>query len=88
MLIETFLFQDGTLEVNGEKLINADVQFDVSDIVTFQKWLLGAYDTALADWQSANFYNDDVLDSFDLILMKQTLIVHNISAYVEPVKRV
>ena len=68
--------------------VNADGKFDVSDIVTFQKWLLGASDTALADWQAANFCNDDVLDPFDLILMRQALIGHSIRAYDEPDKSV
>ena len=68
--------------------VNSDGDFSISDIVLLQKWLLGTSDTALADWQAANFYNDDVLDFFDLILMRRALIDHNIRAYVEPDKRV
>ena len=68
--------------------VNADGNFSISDIVLLQKWLLGASDTALADWQAANFYNDDALDFFDLILMRRALIDHNARAYVEPDKRV
>jgi len=64
--------------------VNSDGEFNVSDIVLLQKWLLGVPDIVLADWQAADFYNDDELDVFDLILMRKALIVQSIKDYVAP----
>ena len=54
--------------------VNCDGRFNVSDVVLLQKWLLAVPDTHLANWQAANFCEDDRLDVFDLCLMKRKLI--------------
>ena len=54
--------------------VNSDGKFRISDLVMLQKWLLGVPNTVLADWQAADFFNDDKLDIFDLTLMRQNLI--------------
>ena len=54
--------------------INGDGRFNVSDVVLLQKWLLAVPETHLANWQAANFCEDDRLDVFDLCLMKRKLI--------------
>ena len=54
--------------------VNSDGKFKISDLVMLQKWLLGVHDTVLADWKAADFFNDDMLDIFDLTLMRQALI--------------
>ena len=54
--------------------VNADGVFSVSDVVLFQKWLLAVPDTYLANWKAVDFYEDDVLNVFDLTLMKRALI--------------
>jgi len=54
--------------------VNADGVFSVSDVVLFQKWLLAVPDTYLSNWKAADFCDDDVLNVFDLTLMKRTLI--------------
>ena len=54
--------------------VNADGDFDVSDVILLQKWLLAVPDTQLSDWKAADLCNDEVLDVFDLCLMKRTLI--------------
>lgn len=64
--------------------VNSDGDFTVSDILLLQKWLLGASNSILADWQAADFFNDDDLDIFDLILMKKALIAKSTPNYVEP----
>ena len=64
--------------------VNSDSNFSISDIVLFQKWLLGASDAALADWRAADFFNDDKLDVFDLILMRKELLCYNTGAFVRP----
>ena len=53
---------------------NGDGEFNVSDVIILQKWLLAVPDTHFADWRAANFYPDDRLDVFDLCLMKRALI--------------
>ena len=54
--------------------MNADGEFNISDVVLLQKWLLAVPDTHLADWKAGNFCDDDRLDVFDLCLMKRELL--------------
>ena len=54
--------------------VNDDGAFNVSDVVLLQKWLLAVPDTHLANWKAADFCEDDVLNVFDLCLMKRALI--------------
>ena len=51
-----------------------DGEFDVLDVVALQKWLLACEDTGLTDWQAADLCQDDVLDVFDLGMMKRHLL--------------
>ena len=55
--------------------VNGDSEFNTADLVTLQKWLLGKPDTVLKNWKSADFCNDNVIDSFDLCLMRKALII-------------
>ncbi len=54
--------------------INADGEFNVTDAVLLQKWLLTVPNTELADWRAGNFCDDDRLDVLDLCLMKRALL--------------
>ena len=58
--------------VSGD--VNNDGNFNISDIVLFQKWLSGAPDTQLANWKAADLCCDDKLDIFDLVLMRKALL--------------
>lgn len=72
---QTVKVKDGTVvqePATGDA--NGDGEFNVSDVVILQKWLLAVPDTQFADWRAANFYPDDRLDVFDLCLMKRALI--------------
>ena len=51
--------------------VNCDGEFDIADVVLLQKWLLSVPDTELADWKAVDFCDDDVLDVFDLCIMKR-----------------
>ena len=53
--------------------VNMDSQFNISDVVLLQRWLL-ADGTKLADWEAADLCKDGRLDSFDLCLMKEALL--------------
>ena len=72
---QTVKVKDGTVvqePASGDS--NGDGEFNISDVVILQKWLLAVPDTQFADWRAANFYPDDRLDVFDLCLMKRALI--------------
>lgn len=61
-------------EVNGFILgdINSDGEFNISDVVILQKWLLGAGE--LTNWKAGDLCEDNILDVFDLCMMKRKLI--------------
>ena len=67
--------------------VNDDGEFNVADAVLLQKWLLAVPDTHLANWKAVDFCNDNVLNVFDLCLMKQELTKKMVTTYVEPDER-
>ena len=54
--------------------VNMDGAYNIADVILLQKWLLAVPDTHLANWKAADFYDDHVLNVFDLCLMKRKLI--------------
>ena len=69
--------ESGTVSVTtGHKSIigdcNNDGSFTVADIVMLQKWLLNDR-TVLDNWKAADLYGDNVINVFDLALMKQMI---------------
>lgn len=54
--------------------VNLDGEFNVADVVTLQKWLLGAPDAKLADCDAADVYEDYEINVFDLFYMRKALI--------------
>lgn len=54
--------------------VNLDGEFNVTDAVLLQKWLLAVPDVELKCWKNADFYADGKLDVFDLCMMKNALI--------------
>ena len=55
--------------------VNGDSEFNTADLITLQKWLLGKSDTVLKNWKAADYCNDNVINSFDLCLMRKALII-------------
>lgn len=49
-------------------------KFEIADVVIMQKWLLAVPDVQLADWKAGDLCEDDVINVFDLCLMKRMLI--------------
>ena len=49
---------------------NNDGKFTIADIVMLQKWLLND-GAKLTNWKAADLYEDGILNTFDLVLMKQ-----------------
>ncbi|MDE5771140.1 MAG: leucine-rich repeat protein [Ruminococcus sp.] len=54
--------------------MNGDGEFNVADVVVFHKYILGTSDKEISDWKQADLNYDGLLDSFDLIMMRQKLI--------------
>lgn len=54
--------------------VNADRKFNVSDVVMMQKWLLAVPYITLADWKAGDLCEDDIINVFDLCLMRRMLI--------------
>ena len=63
---------DNDIDATGD--VNCDGELGISDVVMFQKLLLGAADTELVNWKAADFCKDNKLNVFDLTLMKRELI--------------
>ncbi|MDE6035453.1 MAG: dockerin type I repeat-containing protein [Ruminococcus sp.] len=61
-----------TENVSGD--LNNDGEFSVADVVLLQKWLLSATTENPENWKSADLCEDNHLDVFDLVLMKNKLI--------------
>lgn len=54
--------------------VNGDGEFDISDVVLFQRWLLAEKNVQLKNWKNADLFKDNRLDSFDLVIMKKNLV--------------
>lgn len=54
--------------------VNADGEFNISDVVMMQKWLLGVPEVTLVDWKAGDICEDGRLDVFDLCLIKRELL--------------
>lgn len=52
--------------------VNKDGEFNIADLVTMQKYLLGA--GSLDDWQFGDLTGDERLDVFDMVLMRRQLV--------------
>lgn len=75
LVIENGIFKRADKKVSAVKGdANGDGEFNISDVVMLQKWLLSVPDTHLANWKAADFDEDGKLDVFDLCLMKRELI--------------
>jgi hypothetical protein len=70
--MDIFLTTAPKAEANGD--VNDDGEFNVADVVLLQKWLLAVPDTHLINWKAVDFCNDNVLNVFDLCLMKRELL--------------
>lgn len=53
---------------------NLDGKVNVSDLVLLQKWILAKPDTTIECWQNFDMNNDNVLNVFDLCLLKRVIV--------------
>lgn len=56
-------------DISGD--VNKDGKFDITDLVLLEKWLLSVPATELKDWKAADLNSDNILDVFDLCLMRR-----------------
>ena len=68
--------EDGNItELDEDKIklgdCNLDGEFSIADLVMLQKWILGSDD--ITCWQNADFDADNIVDVFDLCLMRKAL---------------
>lgn len=54
--------------------VNADGEFNIADVVALQKWLLAVPDAKLNNWKAGDLCEDDMLNVFDLCVMKKELV--------------
>ncbi|MDE6539497.1 MAG: RICIN domain-containing protein [Ruminococcus sp.] len=67
----TLPYQKKTETVIGD--INKDGKLTSDDAVLLQKWILGQ-NVTLSDWQAGDLTGDGILDVFDLVAMRKSLI--------------
>lgn len=60
------------IKIKGD--INSDGEFNISDAVLLQKWILADPNAKLADWKAADLCEDGKIDVFDLCMMKRMLV--------------
>lgn len=59
-------------EIEGD--VNADGALSVIDVILLQKWLLAVPDAELTDWKAADLCEDNIINVFDLHLLKRMLL--------------
>ncbi|MGN0621078.1 MAG: carbohydrate-binding protein, partial [Porcipelethomonas sp.] len=69
----TVLAMAGNETIKGN--VNADGEFSAADIVMMQKWLLGGGE--LTDWKAGDLCKDEIINVYDLCLMRRLLIEQN-----------
>ena len=52
--------------------VNADGIFSVADVVMMQKWIICSGN--ITDWKAGDLCEDNIINDFDLVLMKKELI--------------
>lgn len=55
--------------------VNGDGVWNLSDVVTLQKWLLAVPAAKLEQWENGDFYADGRIDALDLCLMRREILL-------------
>lgn len=90
MLVVSVISSSGTINVSAREDVsvkkgdlNSDGYFNIADLVILQNWILQNTDTVPEYWQASDFLKDDILDSFDLCLMRRELLSASTKNYVD-----
>ncbi|MDE5755241.1 MAG: polysaccharide deacetylase family protein [Oscillospiraceae bacterium] len=62
---------DNSISLKGD--VNQDGAFNLTDVIMLQKWLLCCGE--LTDWKAGDFTEDNMINIFDLLLMKRELFL-------------
>lgn len=62
---------DPNEEIAGD--VNMDGEFNIADLILFQKWLLNDKSAELKNWKAADYTKDEVLNAFDFVSMRKAL---------------
>ncbi len=54
--------------------VNGDGECNISDAVLLQKWITSVPGTVITDWKNADICEDGVIDVFDLIMLKTSVL--------------
>ena len=54
--------------------VNADGSFNIADVVLMQKWILASSDVKLTNAKAGDILQDNILNIFDLWMMKQMIL--------------
>ena len=65
--------ENGDIDEGYKGDVNKDGKVDISDLVVLQKWFVGNGDS-LGCWQLADICDDNLLDVFDLAMLRKLLI--------------
>ncbi|MBR6241936.1 MAG: leucine-rich repeat protein, partial [Ruminococcus sp.] len=57
--------------------VNFDGEFNVADVVTINSFMHGSKDQEIVYWKAADVCEDDVIDIFDLLKLKEDLVKSN-----------
>ena len=68
---QKFILEPGK-EIEGD--VNADGVLSVIDAILLQKWLLAVPDAEITDWKAADLCEDNIINVFDLHLLKRMLL--------------
>lgn len=63
-----------TLPQQIEGDVNDDNNFNISDLVIVQNWILGKPNVTLANWQAGDLSGNGEIDIFDVVLMRKKLV--------------
>ncbi len=68
----SMIAEPASYAVRGD--VNVDGEFTTADIVMLKEWLMNIPDSTLTDWKSGDLCEDNVIDVFDLYIMKRELL--------------
>lgn len=70
-------------DINKSGDLNSDGTFNIADVIVMQNWLLNKPENDIKNWKAADLCKDDILDVFDLCLMKIKLLSESSVNYID-----
>ncbi len=70
-------------DINKSGDLNSDGTFNIADVIVMQNWLLNKPENDIKNWKAADLCKDDILDVFDLCMMKIKLLSESSVNYID-----